>query len=57
MTRQDAMIATCQIQYRKPNLERTIKSNRKNDTEATSKGRKLNKTKRGVSAKRDWQEV
>lgn len=32
-------------------------NNRKNDTEATSKGRKLNKTKRGVSAKRDWQEV
>ncbi|QHJ81808.1 MAG: hypothetical protein [Bacteriophage sp.] len=57
MTRQQAMTFSYQVQYGKPNFEATVKTNRKMDTESTSKGRKLNKTKRGTSAKRDWQEV
>lgn len=39
------------------NFEAIVKTNRKMDDESTSRGRKLNKTKRGGSAKRDWQEV
>jgi hypothetical protein len=42
------------------NFERTIKAERKREQEAYEefmpKGRKLNKTTRGNSAKRNWQE-
>lgn len=43
------------------NFERTIKAERKREhaafEEFMPKGRKLNKTKRGTSAKRDWKET